>query len=39
MEEQKTLKENEYHNSVFDIMLRHGYTPITASQGPKVKKK
>jgi hypothetical protein len=36
IEEQKTLKENDNQNSMFDIMIRHEYMPIGASQGIKV---
>jgi hypothetical protein len=35
-EEQKSIKENDDQNSMFDIVIRHDYTPIRASQERKV---
>jgi hypothetical protein len=32
-EEQKSIKENDNQNSMFDIAIRHEYTPTRASQG------
>jgi hypothetical protein len=36
IEEQKSTKENDKENSMFDIALRHEYTPIRTSQGPGI---
>jgi hypothetical protein len=33
IEEQKSTKENDNKNRMFDIALRHEYTPIRTSQG------
>jgi hypothetical protein len=36
IEEQEIIKENDHQNSMFDIMIRHEYTPTRASQGTRV---
>jgi hypothetical protein len=36
MEEQKSIKENDNQNNMFDIVIGHEYTPIKASQGTRV---
>jgi hypothetical protein len=36
IEEQKSIKENDSQNSMFDSVIRHEYMPIRASQGTKV---
>jgi hypothetical protein len=36
IEEQKNIKENDNQNSMFDVVIRHEYTPIRASQRRKV---
>jgi hypothetical protein len=36
IEEQKSIKENDSQNSMFDIVIRYEYTPIRASQGTTV---
>jgi hypothetical protein len=33
IEEQKSTKDNDNQNSMFDIALRHEYTPTKTSQG------
>jgi hypothetical protein len=33
IEEQKSIKENDNRNSMFDNVMRHEYTPMRASQG------
>jgi hypothetical protein len=32
-EEQNSTKDNDKQNSMFDIVLRHEYTPIKTAQG------
>jgi hypothetical protein len=36
IEEQKSIKVNDNQNSMFDIAIRHEYTPIRESQRTKV---
>jgi hypothetical protein len=33
IEEQKSTKDNDNQNNIFDIALRHEHTPIKTSQG------
>jgi hypothetical protein len=36
IEEQKSAKENDNQSSIFDIAIRHAYTPTRAPQGTRV---
>jgi hypothetical protein len=36
IEEQKSIKENNNENSIFDILIGHAYTPTRAPQGTRV---
>jgi hypothetical protein len=36
IEEQKNIKENDNRNSMFDVVIRHEYTPTRAPQGTRV---
>jgi hypothetical protein len=36
MEEEKSIKENDNQNNMFDNVIRHEYTPTGASQGTGV---
>jgi hypothetical protein len=36
IEEQKSIKESDSWNRMFDIAIRHEYTPTRASQGTRV---
>jgi hypothetical protein len=36
IEEQKSVEEDDSQNSMFDIAIRHVYTPTKTSQGTKV---
>jgi hypothetical protein len=36
IEEQKSIQENDNQNSMFDIVIRHEYTPTGTSQGTRV---
>jgi hypothetical protein len=36
IEEQRSIKEKDNQNSMFDIVIRHEYTPIRTLQGTNV---